>query len=291
VCGQDGYDKWWYLLLLGGDDSQASDYVAATSPFYNWFMTAQNQFDAYSPAFHVGKINRGTLLNPELNSPADRAFACNSNFNVGDLNSGAFSITPQAQKFVKKIHVDAGLATKVGQITSMPVGVFVQDDGTLLVDTSRHVDNVDPCNPSPCSNTPGAPRCIVVGSSTAKCIGPEKKVIEIKWIDPADEDEAGVTVKDFTNPPNCETIITSPSCRTKTLINVPLISISQLSLARITVLQHAQYPRFFLGTKCGATISSDAATTGTDGYESAELSTTDVATTKDSFKDYTVNPQ
>ena len=43
--------------------------------------------------------------------------------------------------------------------------------------------------------------------------------------------------------------------------------------------------------ECGATISSDAATTGTDGYESAELSTTDVATTKDSFKDYTVNPQ
>jgi len=155
VCGQDGYDKWWYLLLLGGDDSQASDYVAATSPFYNWFMTAQNQFDAYSPAFHVGKINRGTLLNPELNSPADRAFACNSNFNVGDLNSGAFSITPQAQKFVKKIHVDAGLATKVGQITSMPVGVFVQDDGTLLVDTRRHVD---PCNPSSCSNTPGPER-------------------------------------------------------------------------------------------------------------------------------------
>merc|ERR1719348_2734617 len=180
----------------------ASDYLAAPSPFNKWFKTAQNQFDAYSPAFHVGKINRGTLLNPELNSPADRAFCSNSHFNVGDFNSGAFSITPQAQKFVaKKIHVDAGLATKVGHIASMPAGVFVQDDGSLLVDTSSR--QIDPCNPNPCSAYSGTPRCIVVGSSTAKCIGPEKKRLEIRWTDPVDE--AGVTVKIWNNPVGCET--------------------------------------------------------------------------------------
>ena len=71
-----------------------------------------------------------------------------------------------------QIHVDAGLATKVGQIASMPAGVFVQDDGSLLVDTSLR--QIDPCYPNPCSATSGTPRCIAVGSSTAKCIGMNK---------------------------------------------------------------------------------------------------------------------
>merc|ERR1712002_1451254 len=87
---------WWYDL--GGHDSPASDYLAATSPFYAWFKSAQEQFDAYAPASHVGKINRGSFLNPELNLPAHRAFGHNSDFNVGDLSSGAFSHTPQAQR-------------------------------------------------------------------------------------------------------------------------------------------------------------------------------------------------
>jgi len=101
------------------------------------------------------------------------------------LSSGAFSHTPQAQKFVaNKVHVDAGLAKKVGQIASMPPGVFVQDDGSVLIDTGRVGD---PCNPSPCPLM-GTPRCVAVSSSTAKCIGPDSKSLVLRWSDPVDED-------------------------------------------------------------------------------------------------------
>ena len=65
------------------------------------------------------------------------------------------------------MHVDAGLARKVGQIANMPAGIFVQDDGSVLIDTGRVGD---PCNPSPCPAM-GTPRCVHVSSTTAKCIG------------------------------------------------------------------------------------------------------------------------
>jgi len=282
VSGQEGLDYWWYNF--GGHDSPASDYLAATSPFYNWFKNAQQQYDAFAPAKHVGKINRGTFLNPELNLPADRAVGWNSDFNAGDFNSGAFSNTPQAQKFVaKKIHVDAGLATKVGQIASMPAGVFVQDDGSLLVDTSLR--QVDPCNPNLCSAYSGTPRCIVVGSSTAKCIGPEKRRLEIKWIDPVDE--AGVIVKERNNPVNCET--SSPPavpCNKITLVNLEYDIDLRIVPSKNYDGSSCSIPTLDFGdSQCGVTISDNGEALGTTfGTESAELaSTTDAAT----FKDYT----
>merc|ERR1712142_24174 len=283
VSGQEGLDYWWYNF--GGHDSPASDYLAATSPFYNWFKNAQQQYDAFAPAKHVGKINRGTFLNPELNLPADRAVGWNSDFNAGDFNSGAFSNTPQAQKFVaKKIHVDAGLATKVGQVASMPAGVFVQDDGSLLVDTSLR--QIDPCNPSPCSATSGTPRCIAVGSSTAKCIGPEKKVLEIRWIDPADE--TGVVVKDITNPPQCETQFSNPpgvACIIETLANLPYdINLNIVPSKNYDGLSCSRQMLFRGDSLCGATISSDGTALATFGTESAELSPSRDGA---SFKDYT----
>jgi len=264
VCGQDGYDQWWYNL--GGDDSPAAAYLDATSPFYNWFKTAQQQFDAYAPAFHVGKINRGTYLNPELNLPADRAFGRDSDFNSGDLTSGAFSFAPQAQKFVaKKIHVDAGLAKKVGQIATMPVGVFVQDDGTLLVDTSMR--QVNPCNPSPCNPTSGTPRCIAIGSSTAKCIGPERKTLELRWNDPVNEDQVKVT----------------SSGGTITLVDQPYDV--QLMINAMKNYDGPTCPVSAVASECGATILLDHVAEGSVvGKETATLeSTTDGAT----FKDYT----
>jgi len=283
VCGQEGLDYWWYNL--GDHDSPASDYLAAVSPFYNWFKSAQQQYDAFAPAKHVGKINRGTFLNPELNLPADRAVGLNSDFNAGDFNSGAFSNTPQAQKFVaKKIHVDAGLATKVGQIASMPVGVFVQDDGSLIVDTSLR--QIDPCNPNPCIATSSTPRCIPVGSSTAKCIGPEKKLLEIRWIDPADE--SGVVLKDTTTPPLCETPASSPpgvACSTITLSNIPYdINLNIVPSKNYDGLSCSRQMLLRGDSLCGATISADGTALATFGTESAELSSSRDGA---SFKDYT----
>jgi len=266
-CGQDGLDQWWYDL--GDDDLPASDYLAATSPFYNWFQTARQQFDAYAPAFHVGKINRGTFLNPELNLPADRAFGQDSDFNAGELNSGTFSFTPKAQKFVaKKIHVDAGLATKVGQIATMPVGVFVQDDGTFLVDTGMR--QVNPCNPSPCSPTSGTPRCIVVGPSTAKCIGPERKKLELKWMDPVNEN--GVIVKPGTSP-----MTLADQEYDLDLIIMPSKNYDGSPCSIATLLPGASI--------CGVTISTDKAALGSVvGKETATLETT---SDDAKFKDYT----
>jgi len=262
VSGQDGLDQWWYDL--GGHDSPASDYLAATSPFYSWFKNAQEQFDAYAPAKHVGKINRGSFLNPELNLPADRAFGHNSDFNVGDLTSGAFSYAPQTQKFVaKKVHVDAGLARKVGQIANMPAGIFVQDDGSVLIDTGRVGD---PCNPSPCPAM-GTPRCVPVSSTTAKCIGPDSKTLELKWSDPVDEPTASSQLQ------------TADLEYDLDLILVPSKNYDSSACSD---------PKLTPGdSECGATVSADdkaKVTVGDRGTETAELKTLTDGTT---FKDYT----
>ena len=93
-------DDWWYDI--GGYGSQASEYLAATSPFYQWFKKAQIQYDMFAPAKHVGKINRGIFQNPEINLPADRAFGHKSDFYDHDLISGAFEYRPRGQKIVAR---------------------------------------------------------------------------------------------------------------------------------------------------------------------------------------------
>ena len=90
-----GAADWWYDI--GGHDSQASEYLSATSPYYRWFKNAQLQYDMYAPAKHVGKIYRGKFLNPELNLPAHRAFGHQSDFRLEDLVSGAFEYRPRGQ--------------------------------------------------------------------------------------------------------------------------------------------------------------------------------------------------
>ena len=95
-------DAWWYDL--GGHNSYASDYLHANSPYYQWFKKAQLQYDMFAPAQHVGKINRGKFLNPELNLPADRAFGdpYHSDFYADEFSSGAFEYRPRGQKIVAR---------------------------------------------------------------------------------------------------------------------------------------------------------------------------------------------
>ena len=100
VADHNQGDDWWYDI--GGHDSYGSDYLAATSPFYRWFKQAQTQYDMFAPALHVGKINRGTFLNPELNLPVDRAIGHKPDFHDAELFSGAFEYRPHGQKIVAR---------------------------------------------------------------------------------------------------------------------------------------------------------------------------------------------
>jgi len=174
---------WWHSLGTG-DDWFVSDYLDAISPFAQTFHQMQQQLDMFGYAQHVGNINRGKFLNPELNLPVDRAYGYDSDFNPQDFKGGAFKHQPQGQQFVAKpIHVNLGLASKAGEIKVLPVGHHVQNDGSVLVQTKG---KADPCNPSPCSNV-HLPRCVVVNDVTAKCMESEIYELSLIWSDPADD--------------------------------------------------------------------------------------------------------
>jgi len=188
-------DDWWYDI--GGYGSQASEYLAATSPFYQWFKKAQIQYDMFAPAKHVGKINRGIFQNPEINLPADRAFGHKSDFHDHDLISGAFEYRPRGQKIVaRKVDVLAGIANHVGEIIRLSLPVYVKKDGTLLVKVGRgnRAHPSDPCSrqPDPCSDFPSRSRCVPIHDKyddTVKCLGPVTTKIELRWKDPDEGDE------------------------------------------------------------------------------------------------------
>ena len=103
-------DDWWYDL--GGHNSYASDYLYATSPYYQWFKEAKLQYAMFAPAQHVGKINREKLLNSERSLPADRAFRdpYHSDFYADELRSGIFEYGPRGQKIyaVVELHEAQG---------------------------------------------------------------------------------------------------------------------------------------------------------------------------------------
>jgi len=181
---QDYQDTDWWHSLNTGNDWHVSDFLDAISPFAQTYRQMQQQFDMYGYAQHVGKINRGEFLNPELNLPADRAYGYKPDFNSQDFNSGAFKHEPKGQKFVAKpIHVNLGLASKAGEIRVMPIGQHVQGDGTVLVQTKG---KQDPCNPNPCNNV-HLSRCVVVNDETAKCMDSEIYELTLFWADPSDD--------------------------------------------------------------------------------------------------------
>jgi len=186
-------DDWWFDI--GGRDSYASDYLAATSPFYRWFKQAQTQYDMFAPALHVGKINRGTFLNPELNLPADRAIGHKPDFHDAELFSGAFEYRPHGQKIVaRKVDVDAGIAKRVGEVIKLSLATYVKKDGTLLVNVGggNPAHPGDPCTrqPDPCADFPTRPRCVAIHAKchAVKCVGPVKTTISLKFDDPNSRD-------------------------------------------------------------------------------------------------------
>lgn len=53
--------------------------------------------DHYSPALHMGEIDTGYQINPELSQASDRTFGTDSDFNMGEMD--AFEFTPQGERF------------------------------------------------------------------------------------------------------------------------------------------------------------------------------------------------
>ena len=99
VYGSAKEPNWFHDM---GDEWEVSNRLASVNPYYEWYKQAAIQMDMYGPAKHVGIINRGQFLNPELNNPYDRAYGYQSDFNPGDFQSGAFKYKPQGQKFRAK---------------------------------------------------------------------------------------------------------------------------------------------------------------------------------------------
>jgi len=183
-----GYAKepqsnWFHDM---GEDWAVSNKFSSVNPFYNWYKKAAKQMDLYGPAKHVGKIYRGQFLNPELNTPSDRAFGYQSDFNPSDLSSGVFKYKPKGQKFrATAVHVNEGLASYVGEVRTMPIGQHVQEDGSILVQTDYK--KADPCNPNPCTNVRMS-ACTVVNKFTAKCSRSKTYKLTLTW-DSVDYDD------------------------------------------------------------------------------------------------------
>ena len=86
-------DEWWYDM--GDWDTPSS---LQSNPFYQTHQYLQNQMDLFGFAQHVGKINRGQLVNPELNRPWDHAYGYQNDFNDEDFKSGAFRNPSKGQR-------------------------------------------------------------------------------------------------------------------------------------------------------------------------------------------------
>jgi len=167
-------DEWWYDM--GDWDTPSS---LQSNPFYQTHQYLQNQMDLFGFAQHVGKINRGQLVNPELNRPWDHAYGYQNDFNDEDFKSGAFRNPSKGQRIrATQAHVDRGLAKAVGEIAVMPVGTNIQPDGTILVQTSAYKKN--PCNPNPCIKYKMS-QCDVVNDVTAKCSQHGDYELVLRW--------------------------------------------------------------------------------------------------------------
>jgi len=167
-------DEWWHGF--GDWDTPAS---LQSNPFYQTQQYLQNQMDLFGFAQHVGKINRGQIFNPELNSPMNHAYGYQNDFNDEDFTSGAFRNPSKGQMIrATQAHVDRGLAKAVGEIAVMPVGTNVQPDGTILVQTSTRQKN--PCEPNPCSRYKMS-QCDVINGVTAKCSQHGNYELTLRW--------------------------------------------------------------------------------------------------------------
>ena len=90
-------DDWWNDILDDNENS-ISERFRGASKSYRTFDTIDRRMDVFAPARHTGQIYRGSIQNPELNSPKDRAFGSGSDFNPGDEIS--FRSAPRGQTLI-----------------------------------------------------------------------------------------------------------------------------------------------------------------------------------------------
>jgi len=191
-------DDWWYKNRFGGE-------AFASNPYYKTYQQIMGQMDAYGPATHVGKINRGQLFDPDLNSPGDRAFGFQSDFNPDDYVSGAFNFAPKQQK-VRATNgmIKAGFADKLGEIISLPNYIEVNDDGSVLVQTNTKYKH--PCDPNPCERYTLNKICSIVDRTTAKCSSVSSVTISVEWGVTDDDEDLDLYMRPaWINGTDCET--------------------------------------------------------------------------------------
>ena len=93
---EPGQHSWWYGF---GDDWDTTYDLEKSTSSLATFNYMKKQMDTYGYAQHIGTINRGHFLNPEANSPRDRAFGYGGDFNPRDYSGGAFRYKPLGNKF------------------------------------------------------------------------------------------------------------------------------------------------------------------------------------------------
>jgi len=175
---------FWYNQESTGD-WEVSNKLRRQSDFYGTYKHIDRQMDNYGFATHVGKINRGDLRNPELNSPKDRAYGVNADFNPQDRNTDDFEFNPGCQwTLATKYDVDLGFATCVGDTFCLPNGLEVQDDSSLVIETK----NKAACSPNPCRKYK-ITSCQVEEDYKARCVPKRAGNIELvlKWTDREDD--------------------------------------------------------------------------------------------------------
>jgi len=270
---------WWHDL---GNDWETTDDLEENTASLAAFNYMKKQMDTYGYAQHIGTINRGKFLNPELQNPRDRAFGYGGDFNPGEFNSGTFRYNPLKSKHHQNVYasqamVNLGMAKKVGEIAKVPTGILPQSDGSVLLTLDQRVPRYDPCTPNPCDGEGFHTfTCEVVNHFTVKCSKPASYDITLQWYwnaaptklttDRESYLALGVTAVKKTDP--------TVTCAVVSNINM---------LSGIT-------PTPTLGPKCGVTISdvdvkSDAAGNIISGGINIKFG--QVASDSSNYQDYT----
>lgn len=146
----------------------------------------KKQMEVYGYAQHIGTVNHGQYLNPELNQPRDRAYAYGSDFNPWNFLLGAFRYTPSSNNnnfyhnvYATEAHVGLGMASAEGQVVKVPVDVQVQGDGAVLLTLGNSIGG-NPCINNPCKIRFNYINCEVVNYFTVKCSGSRRAVCQFK---------------------------------------------------------------------------------------------------------------
>jgi len=88
--------EWWHDVDAGVSNAVTKKLAKTKTGIASQYMMLDN-LELYGPALHLGEIDTGYLMNPELDQASDRAFGKNADFYLGDMD--AFRFTPQGERF------------------------------------------------------------------------------------------------------------------------------------------------------------------------------------------------